>query len=194
MMKQPQILRPIKVGLVYPVISKSPKWERLLGCKLTVTYDGIALDKKRLQDMGLFTAGYGSRYISVDSGGKPSQTVIEYFFRNGWLYPEPFECAEKFRDAVSKGISDFIPTDVSGIGKNHRGLYKLDISYPIAAQNNMLFNQFVHRGKPKIDKILSEDGKVKVVYVFGKGNIAYSEAMNFKQCICIVMENAQREK
>ena len=171
---KPKMMQPVSVGDIYPVVRKSKKKDVLQGFKLTVTYDGfIPNNSKKLSQMGLISGGRGSKWTFIESDTKKHQTVVEYFFRNGLFMPEPLNRANKLRDNVQGMIDNFKPVSVSEVhpkynqdffGELYVVGYSVTLSYPMAAQNNPYFKQFIAQQKPKVGGI-SCNQNAKVVYV-----------------------------
>lgn len=203
------MLQPIEVGEIYPVTDNSGRVQRLKGCKFTVVYGGVAsINDRRLLHNGLYSGGRGStgtvREIQAEKG-KIHKTKVEYFFREGALFPEPFARANALRDALEKAITDFVPLDVSGLSvvcksELHDILlgvdYKLTVEYPLKAENNLLFKQFVSQGKPRVSRIYKNEEVVSVDYLFSTkmgATLAYNKAMAFKGCMLSQMNKKQNE-
>lgn len=180
-MKKTQMLRPIAVGDIYPVKSQSRKGgDCLKGCRVEVTYEGVApICKRTLGQMGLFNPGYGvsCSKVVVDSN---RNTVVEYLFPEGVLFPEPFSRAKKFCDVVKGAIENFHPVRVSN-SREETALNFFDelyvsgcsvtVNYPIAAYDNPFFKKFIERGQPRVVKVyLNKDtGVAGVEYFIKKG-------------------------
>ncbi len=187
--KKPQISQPIEVSDVMPMVYKSSGKEKLKGFTLSVTYDGFGqTNKSLLSDMGFISGGYASSWSHIDFGGDKKQTVVEYVFRSGLLYPEPCKRANQFRKNVLGMIENFVPVRVSDpVPYMQLDLFDelfvagfcVIVSYPIAAQNNPYFKKFITRGKPKIARISSNEsaGFVNVEYLV-KHKKSKEEAMD----------------
>lgn len=193
-----RMLKPVDVSSIYPVKSKSKKGDRLKGFKVTVTYDGFAWNSnKKKFGAGILSGGYGSRLNSIVFDVKKEQTVAEYFFRNGPLFPEPFGRAGNFHGIIQGMIKDFNPVDVSQVepycqddlfGCWYISGYSVTVSYPKSAQDNPVFKKFVTHHKPNIVKIGCDwkTGLVDVEYFFKRKRTAeledfYRKACNFQE-------------
>ena len=199
--RKAQMLQPIEVGEIYPVTDNSGRVQRLKGCKFTVVYGGVAsINDRRLLHNGLYSGGHGStgtvREIQAEKG-KIHKTKVEYFFREGMWFPEPFARANDLRDALNKAKTDFVPTNVYAVSAEYkydlfgdsyvRG-YRLEVYYPKSALNNPLFKKFITHGKPKVVGVSADgfDKNVIVTYRFrDKDDVtkAYDAAMAFKTYI-----------
>ena len=199
--RKAQMLQPREVGEIYPVTDNSGRVQRLKGCKFTVVYNGVAsVDARTLSQMGLYSGGYGSTYtgLEIEAEQKKSRTTkVEYFFREGALFPEPFARANALRDALNNAKTDFVPLEVSGIGaeygydlfkESYISGYVLEVYYPVSALENPLFKKFRTHGKPQVVDVRSGGNADKVVVTYrfrDKSSLdkAYSVAMAFKTCI-----------
>ena len=209
MTKKTQILKPVGVS---PVCDEPLNRDETRGCWVKVYYDGLVTVKEgNPKENGFFNVGYGCTYNCDILNEFGLQTAVQYFFHESPLwsalfysthnflsknlpYPASLARAEIFKESVEKAITDFIPTDVSEIGMNHRGFYGVKISYPSVVKYNPLFNQYIRRGKPKIYKKIPGKENVQVVYVFGKDNIAYTKALNFQSSMRKFMVSNTKER
>lgn len=210
--KKMPILHPVEVQAVYPVTSIVRGKQRLDGCKFVVVYDGIAdVNKRTLSRMGLFSGGYGSGHQNLEieaQRGGPHTTTLEYVFKEGLFYPEPFARANKFHDALQSAITNFVPLEQPTLmaikkrfligeisDKSDTKAYNIVVCYPVAVVNNPLFKQFINNGIP-VDKVSIEATKVKVEYRFENSNdvqVAYNEAMAFRAYLLGQMKQRQDE-
>ncbi len=203
--KKMPILRPVEVQEVFPVTSMLGEKQRLDGCKFAVVYDGVAdISRRTLSRMGLFDGGYGSTWRYIESGSKKHQTMVEYLFKEGIFYPEPFARAKKFKDALQSAIKDFVPlwqptikaeTKYDLSGESFVNAYKLIVCYPAVAAKNPLFKQFITIGKPSA-KVHINAATLDVVYRFKNRTdvqIAYNEAMAFRAYLLGQMKQRQDE-
>jgi len=206
--KKMPILHPVEVQAVYPVTSIFGGTQRLDGCSFKVVYDGIAdVNKRTLSRMGLFSGGYGSGHQNLEIEeklGGPHTTTLEYVFKEGLFYPEPFARANKFHDALQSAITDFVPlwqptikaeTKYDLSGESFVNAYKLIVCYPAAAAKNPLFKQFITIGKPSA-KVHINAATLDVVYRFKNktdAQIAYNEAMAFRAYLLGQMKQRQDE-
>lgn len=210
--KKMPILHPVEVQAVYPVTSMVGATQRLDGCSFKVVYDGIAdVNKRTLSRMGLFSGGYGSGHQNLETEGKlggPHTTTLEYVFKEGLFYPEPFARANKFHDALNKAKTDFVPMNVYAVSAEYkydlfgdsyvRG-YRLEVYYPKSALNNPLFKKFITHGKPKVIGVRADgfDKNVIVTYRFrDKDDVtkAYEAAMAFKTYVLGQMKSNEDTK
>ncbi len=167
-----KMLKPVDVGEVCPL--PKGKSEKLIGFVLPVTYDGVAnCNKNRLLKMGVLAAGYGSTWQSVCV--ENNKTVVNYLFREGILFPEPFARAKKFRNDVLEIINGFNPVRVSDIETQYAldlfddfyvAGHAVTIGYPGALLKNPYFKIFLPQPGTKINGILYHDGLARVSYLF----------------------------
>lgn len=168
-----QLLKPIDVGQIIPV-KKKHDHDKLSGFLLSVTYDGVARNNtSRLSKMGLLSGGYGFSWttISVEN----NKTVVDYFFREGALFPEPFAHANKFRNNVLEIINGFNPVRVSGIETQYAlslfdelyvSGYCVTVGYSDALLKNPYFIKYLPYAKSTIKDISCMDKMVNVKYLF----------------------------
>ena len=205
--RKAQMLKPVSVSPVQAVVSKSGKNEKLQGCKFTVVYDGVALaNRGTLSRMGLYSGGRGSKYTGLEiiSGQGVHQTTVEYFFKNGVFYPEPFARANKLHDALQGAVKNFVPREHPVIkadlkydlfGESYIKAYHVVVRYSHAARQNPLFHDFITNGMPDVAKVVANSLGVDVVYVFENKNnaqAAYNSAMDFKSVLLVQMDCQQK--
>ena len=207
--KKMPMLHPKEVQAVYPVTSMVRGKQRLDGCKFIVVYDGVAdISKRTLSRMGLFSAdGYGFGHQNLETTaqrGGPHITTLEYVFKEGIFYSEPFARANKFHDALQSAIKDFVPlwqptikaeTKYDLFGESFVNAYKVIVCYPAAAAKNPLFKQFITIGKPSA-KVQINTATLDVVYRFKNktdAQIAYNDAMAFRAYLLGQMKQRQDE-
>ncbi len=171
MSKDTQILKPVEVGEIRSL--PKGKSEKLIGFVLPVTYDGVAnCNKNRLLKMGVLDAGYGSTWQSICV--ENDKTVVNYLFREGILFPEPFARAKKFRNDVLEIINGFNPVRVSGIETQYAldlfddfyvAGHAVTVSYPGSLLKNQCFKKLLLHDKAKI-AVSNQDFLIKVKYSF----------------------------